>query len=107
MPEHIGACGRLTAQTYGGATLNSFENIDWLKRAYLAYQLLIAAIKFTFHHDKFAFYLTDISPDNIAVADDFTLTFIDLENVILKLKTEGKLKFICPLPQMFLLFFNV
>lgn len=106
MPEHIGSCGRLTAQTYGGATLNSFGNVDWLKRAYLAYQLLIAAIKFTFNHDKFAFYLTDISPDNIAVDDDFTLTFIDLENVILKLKNEGKSKSTYPL-QIFSLFFNI
>ncbi|XP_063915946.1 divergent protein kinase domain 2A isoform X2 [Zophobas morio] len=33
-------------------------------------------------------YLTDISPDNIAVDDNFTLYFVDLENVILKQKLE-------------------
>lgn len=90
VPKHLGACGRFTAQTYCGVTLNSLKNAEWFARAYLAYQLLIAAKNFTFDHDKFAFYLTDISPDNIAVDHDLTLTFIDLENVILKLKTEGK-----------------
>lgn len=90
VPKYLGACGRLTAQTYSGFTLNSFESINWYERAYLAYQLLIAAKNFTFNHSKFVFYLTDISPDNISVDDDLKLRFIDLENVILKLKEGGK-----------------
>lgn len=94
IPKYLGACGRLIAQTYCGTSLNSFENVDWFKRAYLAYQLLIAAKNFTFSHSKYAFYLTDISPDNIAVDSNLKLSFIDLENVIVKLKTQGKFWFV-------------
>lgn len=86
----MGACGRLIAQTDCGTRLNTFENANWFKRAYLAQQLLIAAKNFTFDHNQFRFYLTDVSPDNIAVNGDFKLSFVDLENVILSLKVEGE-----------------
>lgn len=56
----------------------------------MAYQALEAAISFTHLHPIFRIYLTDISSDNIAVNSDIKLTFIDLENVILTLKTDNK-----------------
>jgi hypothetical protein len=37
---------------------------------------------FTFEDEKFGFYLTDVSVDNIAVDYENVAKFIDLENII-------------------------
>lgn len=55
----------------------------WIKRARIASSLLDAANLFTFKNEKFAFYLTDISMDNIAVNKEDKAIFIDLENIII------------------------
>lgn len=93
VPRYLGACGRLTVQTDCGTPINALENANWFKRARIAHQLLVAAKNFTFDHDKFRFYFTDISPDNIVVSSEIMLSFIDLENVILSLKTEGMFRY--------------
>ncbi|KAJ8937614.1 hypothetical protein NQ318_018427 [Aromia moschata] len=56
---------------------------DW---AYLAFQLLQAAKNFTEDHEDFRLYLTDISPDNVAVSESLQISFVDLEDAILKRK---------------------
>ncbi|KAJ3623856.1 hypothetical protein MTP99_017519 [Tenebrio molitor] len=86
VPHLYGACGFVIAEQYCGLSLDHFESSPWHERAFLALQLLEAAVAFTHKHNDFRVYLTDISPDNIAVDDDFNLYFIDLENVILKQK---------------------
>ncbi|RZC33959.1 deleted in autism protein 1 -like [Asbolus verrucosus] len=86
VPELYGACGLLIVEEHCGQPLNNFRTSDWHDRAFLALQLVEAAVNFTRKHADFRMYLTDISPDNIAVDDDFNLCFIDLENVILKQK---------------------
>ncbi|XP_063915941.1 divergent protein kinase domain 2A isoform X1 [Zophobas morio] len=88
VPKLYGRCGFLIIEQYCGLPLNHFQTSPWHVRAYLALQLLEAAIHFTHKHHDFRLYLTDISPDNIAVDDNFTLYFVDLENVILKQKLE-------------------
>lgn len=65
-----------------GLSLNNFESLSWIKRAKLALKLLQAAENFTESHPDFRFYLTDISPDNIAVDTDLNVAFVDLGNVI-------------------------
>lgn len=65
-----------------GTTLTQFYYTPWIVRANLAYQLLKAALDFTFKDPKFAYYLTDLNPDNIAFTHQLKLKFIDLENVI-------------------------
>jgi serine/threonine protein kinase len=89
VPHLYGACGFVIAEQYCGLSLDHFESSPWHERAFLALQLLEAAVAFTHKHNDFRVYLTDISPDNIAVDDDFNLYFIDLENVILKQKLAG------------------
>lgn len=37
---------------------------------------------FTYRNPNFGFYLTDVSPDNIAVDQRDNVKFIDMENVI-------------------------
>ena len=49
----------------------------------LSLQLLDAVDKFTFHHPDYALYLLDYSPDNIAVDDNYSVSFVDLEHVII------------------------
>lgn len=45
---------------------------------------------FTFENEKFGFYLTDISADNIAVDHENVAKFIDLENIIIVDKNISK-----------------
>ena len=71
-------------EKHSGTTLNYFENADWYLRASIALQLLISAKNFTFDHATFQFYLTDVSPYNIAVDSMGQVTHIDLDSLILK-----------------------
>ena len=82
-PEYYGACGRVIIQEYVGLPLLSFTEDSWIIRAKIASSLLDAAYLFTFKNPKFAFYLTDISMDNIAIDNKYRAIFIDLENIII------------------------
>ncbi|XP_026466870.1 deleted in autism protein 1-like [Ctenocephalides felis] len=81
--KHLGFCGRLYAQSYMGETINKFYSSDWKIRANITIQLLNAAFVFTFKHEMFRIYLTDISMDNIAVSKSGKVSYIDLEHIIL------------------------
>jgi len=84
-------------EEYAGEMLTSYHNAPWLQRAYFAYQLLIAAHNFTDSHPYFGFYITDVSPDNIAVDAQGRLRFVDLENVVVldrNVPDEGALMFV-------------
>lgn len=84
-PKLYGYCGRCVVVKNDGVSLNEMINVDWYYRAFVALQLLDAAEKFTLAHPLFRLYLTDISLDNIVVdKDNFQISFIDLEHVILK-----------------------
>lgn len=93
VPQLYGACGRLVVVENVGESLNNFFERNWMERVYLALQILEAAEAFTENHEDFRFYLTDISPDNIAVDDDLNLRFVDFENVILSSKNTSSKKF--------------
>ncbi|PSN52914.1 Deleted in autism protein 1 [Blattella germanica] len=82
VPKYKGACGRIIVEEYVGEMLYMYHRAPWLQRASFAFQLLMAALNFTNDHPDFSFYLTDISPDNIAVDSYGKIKFIDLENVI-------------------------
>lgn len=86
VPKLYGFCGRLVVVENTGQPLNQIENFSWFARAYVAYQILQAVDNFTRNHKTFRLYLTDISPDNIVVDQDLKVTFVDLENAILKKK---------------------
>ncbi|XP_044253190.1 divergent protein kinase domain 2A [Tribolium madens] len=88
VPKLYGSCGFVIVEEDCGQPLNHFETSPWHVRAFLALQLLEAAIDFTHNHHDFRMYLTDISPDNIAVDHNFRLTFVDLEHVILQHKED-------------------
>lgn len=92
VPKLLGYCGRTVTVQNCGTPLNDMQASDWFSRAYVALQLLDAAQRFTFAHPLFRLYLTDISPDNVAV-DPRTLavSFVDLEHGILQKKTSGEL----------------
>lgn len=81
IPVIYGACGFIIVEEYCGLPLNHFSKSKWEVRAFLAFQLMEAALEFTNSNPRL--YLTDISPDNIAVDDNFKLRFVDLENLIL------------------------
>ncbi|CAG9863002.1 unnamed protein product [Phyllotreta striolata] len=87
VPKFYGACGRLTVQENAGRPLLNIEKFTWYQRAKVAFNLLNAALNFTDKHREFRLYLTDISPDNIAVDHDLEVSFIDLEHAILKKKS--------------------
>ena len=77
--------------------MTSFFHEPWIRRAAIASTLLDAAYMFTFRDENFAYYLTDISSDNIAVDSKNRAKFVDLENVIIVDKmtsVEGILYFI-------------
>lgn len=82
VPKYYGACGRLIVEEFIGPVLSKFHNELWIQRAEIASSLLSAAHALTFQDEHFAFYLTDVSFDNIAVDSNNTAKFIDLENVI-------------------------
>lgn len=86
VPKLFGYCGRMVAVENAGEPLNSIEKHDWFQRAYVTYQILMAAINFTKNHTFFRLYLTDISPDNVVVNPKLQISFVDLENVVLKVK---------------------
>ncbi|XP_017785436.1 PREDICTED: deleted in autism protein 1 homolog [Nicrophorus vespilloides] len=92
VPKYFGACGRLVAVEDAGKPLNDFKDSRWLDRLNLALQLLLAAKSLTEDHPYFRFYLTDVSPDNVAVDDNLNLKIIDLENLIIVNKDESGLK---------------
>lgn len=83
VPKYFGACGRIIIEEYVGLSLIDYYDKPWIQRARIASSLLNAAYKFTFENENFGFYLTDISPDNIAVDDKDIAKFIDLENIII------------------------
>ncbi|KAK5647104.1 hypothetical protein RI129_005568 [Pyrocoelia pectoralis] len=83
VPRYLGVCGHCFVETHCGNTLNSFKEANWYTRAKIALQLLKAAKSFTDRHSLFRFYLTDVSPDNIAIDRNLRVTFVDLENVIM------------------------
>lgn len=83
VPQFYGSCGRLIAVEDCGLMLSQFYGAPWQIRANISYQLIESAFKFTFDDPDFGYYLTDMSPDNIAVTKDGKVKFIDLENVIL------------------------
>ncbi|XP_063229062.1 divergent protein kinase domain 2A-like isoform X2 [Bacillus rossius redtenbacheri] len=89
VPRYLGACGRIAVQEYAGDMLTSHHGAPWLSRASMAYQLLSAAEQFTSGHPHFRFYLTDVSPDNIAVDPAGVVRFVDLENVVVLDKAAG------------------
>ncbi|XP_018574247.1 deleted in autism protein 1 homolog isoform X2 [Anoplophora glabripennis] len=89
VPKLYGYCGRLVVVQNAGQPLSEIESFNWFDRSYVAYQILQSVNNFTKNHDIFRIYLTDISPDNIAVNQDLQITFIDLENAILKKKVAG------------------
>ncbi|XP_033227159.1 divergent protein kinase domain 2A isoform X2 [Belonocnema kinseyi] len=87
VPKHYGACGRLVIQEFVGPSLSTFSGEPWIRRAAIASTLLDAAYMFTFQDENFAYYLTDISSDNIAIDSKNRAKFIDLENIIVVDKT--------------------
>lgn len=89
VPQYIGACGRLIIESDCGDNLNDYADLKWEGRAYLAYQLLDAAKKFTYDHPLFRIYLTDLSPDNVAVDSTLKVRIVDLENVVINLITNN------------------
>ncbi|XP_066260689.1 divergent protein kinase domain 2A [Euwallacea similis] len=89
VPHLLGYCGRTVIEENCGAHLNDIENLSWHDRAYVALQLLEVSLKFTFEHAKYRLYLTDISPDNIAVnVSSLKVSVVDLENAVLQRKVE-------------------
>ncbi|XP_018336589.1 deleted in autism protein 1-like isoform X2 [Agrilus planipennis] len=70
--------------------LTELADLDWSQRTYLALQILESALIFTEGDENFRYYLTDVSPDNIAVDSALKITFIDLENVIMVPKLPNK-----------------
>ncbi|KAJ9585287.1 hypothetical protein L9F63_002917 [Diploptera punctata] len=80
--KYLGACGRIIVEEYVGQMLYTYYAAPWIQRASFAHQLLVAAYNFTYSHLNFSFYLTDISPDNIAVDANGRIKFVDLENVV-------------------------
>ncbi|XP_019767142.2 divergent protein kinase domain 2A isoform X1 [Dendroctonus ponderosae] len=85
VPHFFGYCGRLAVEENCGVPLNEVQLLHWNHRAHIALQLLQAADKFTSGHEEFRLYLTDVSPDNVAVnLQDFSVAFVDLEHGILQ-----------------------
>ncbi|XP_001606587.2 divergent protein kinase domain 2A isoform X1 [Nasonia vitripennis] len=82
-PKYFGACGRLIVEEYIGLPLSSFIDEPWIRRAKIASSLLQAADTLMSKNSEFAFYLTDISMDNIAVNNEDKAIFVDLENIII------------------------
>lgn len=82
VPKYFGACGRIIIEEYIGLPLSDYYDKPWIQRAEIASSLLNAAHMFTFKNEKFGFYLTDVSADNIAVDYKNVAKFIDLENII-------------------------
>lgn len=82
VPKYFGACGRLVVEEYIGPTLSNYHLEPWFRRAKIASSLLEAAEMFTYRNPQFGFYLTDVSPDNIAVDKGDNAKFIDMENII-------------------------
>lgn len=65
-----------------GPSLSAVSPCSWQKRILISSKLLAMAEKFTFQHPLFAFYFTDISPDNIALREDMGAVLVDLDHVI-------------------------
>uniref|UniRef100_A0A224XRF3 Protein-kinase domain of fam69 n=1 Tax=Panstrongylus lignarius TaxID=156445 RepID=A0A224XRF3_9HEMI len=86
VPKYYGSCGRLAVVEDCGKTVTDHYDSPWDVRANISGQILEAAFKFTLGHPNLAFYITDSSPDNIAVSDDGIVKFIDLEHVIVVVK---------------------
>ncbi|KAG8305494.1 hypothetical protein J6590_068886 [Homalodisca vitripennis] len=81
--EYLGGCGDFTVSRYCGYTLTwVIPQLDWMTRSSVAVQLLQFAFNATFSHPQFAFYFTDMSPDNFAVSSDGKVRLVDLEHVI-------------------------
>lgn len=89
VPKYLGSCGRLIIETSCGQSLLSAADLAWTERAAIALQLLDMADRFTDAHPDFRFYLTDVSPDNIAFDFELKVAFVDLENVIINSKDKG------------------
>lgn len=72
-----------------GRNLNTIKDLDFMIRLRVAHDIMRDVIGFTEEHDRYRLYLTDISPDNIAIDKDYNVKFVDFENVILTLKSNG------------------
>lgn len=83
VPRYFGACGRIVIEEYVGLPLTAHYNDPWIIRAKISASLLEIAQLFTFKDINFSFYLTDLSPDNIAVDNNYNVKIIDLENIII------------------------
>ncbi|KAJ1531008.1 hypothetical protein ONE63_005840 [Megalurothrips usitatus] len=83
VPRYVGACGRIVVTLNAGEPLLDHFDKSWPERAGLALQLLLAADRFTYSHPQFAFYLLDISADNIVVNNEGKLSFVDLEHTLI------------------------
>ncbi|XP_075212129.1 divergent protein kinase domain 2A-like isoform X2 [Lycorma delicatula] len=81
--KYLGSCGRTVVSEYCGEMLTDHIQDMWSTRSSFAHQLLTAAFNLTYSHPLFAFYFTDITPDNIVISSDGKVTFIDLENIII------------------------
>ena len=92
VPRCYGTCGRFVVEEHGGESIGNSESYDWADRASVALQLLQAAKNFTSDHPDFRFYLTDVSPDNVAVDERMKVTFVDLENVVVTQKISSGTK---------------
>ncbi|XP_054283790.1 uncharacterized protein LOC129000803 isoform X2 [Macrosteles quadrilineatus] len=80
---YLGACGVVSVSEYCGPSLTSvFSQLAWKQRSSLAVQLLTFAFNATFDNKAFAFYFTDLTPDNFAVSDSNEIRLVDLDNVI-------------------------
>ncbi|CAB3372344.1 Hypothetical predicted protein [Cloeon dipterum] len=82
-PKYLGSCGRVTAQEFIGSTLAYYTNSEWRTRAKLALQLLKIAQRMTFHDPRFSLYMTDVTPENLAVDSHGNLKVVDLGNIII------------------------
>lgn len=89
VPKYLGSCGRLIVETNCGQSLLAAAHLTWAERAIIALGLLEMADKFTHAHPDFRFYLTDVSPDNVAFSSELKVAFVDLENVIVNSKDNG------------------
>lgn len=79
----MGSCGELTVSKYCGNTLTwVVPSLNWAQRSAIAKQLLLFAFNTTLQHPNFAFYFTDMTPDNFAVSSEGIVRLVDLEHVI-------------------------
>lgn len=80
-PVYFGACGRLTAQSYGGRTVADLFNADWQTRVDIAWQIMKIADQFTENASGFRLFWTDLDLSNLAVDDAGHVVVVDAEDI--------------------------